>query len=102
MSGSISLAEKLAVAGAFCALVVLAVGTEDDPGIIAATIDTVAIKSGEPAGTDGQEKVTNYWSVSDEGTPPPITSPIMTASPSPKPERLPPGFGATPSPALPM
>lgn len=35
-SGSFSLTEKLAVAGAFLALVAMAVGTEDDPGLVIA------------------------------------------------------------------
>ena len=42
MSGSFSLTEKLAVAAAFCAIVAMGVGTEDDPGIVAAPV---------PAGT---------------------------------------------------
>jgi hypothetical protein len=36
VSGSFSLVEKLAVAGAFCAMMVMAVGTEEDPGVVAA------------------------------------------------------------------
>lgn len=38
---SFSLTEKLAVTGAFLALVVLAVGTEDDPGLVIAGQETV-------------------------------------------------------------
>ena len=38
MSGSFSLTEKLAVAAAFCAVVAMGVGTEDDPGIVAAPV----------------------------------------------------------------
>lgn len=39
--GSFSLTEKLAVAGAFLAIVAMAVGTEDDPGVVVTTKETV-------------------------------------------------------------
>lgn len=40
-SGSFSLTEKLAVTGAFLAIVALAVGTEDDPGVVVTSKETV-------------------------------------------------------------
>lgn len=42
MSGSFSLTEKLAVATAFCAIVAMGVGTEEDPGIVAAPAEAGA------------------------------------------------------------
>ena len=102
MAGSISLAEKLAVAAAFCALVAMAVGTDEDPGIIASAPATVAqagnptaapVVSGEP------RKVDNYWSRSDNSDP---ASEIVIPDRSKPAEKLPPGFGGTPSPEIPM
>ncbi len=51
--GSFSLTEKLAVTGAFLALVAMAVGTEDDPGLVVTSQDTVkdlrVVRPAEPA-----------------------------------------------------
>lgn len=44
-SGSFSLAEKLAVAGAFLAVVALGVGTEEDPGVVVAQTEQIAAKA---------------------------------------------------------
>ncbi|HEU4820418.1 MAG TPA: hypothetical protein VFS87_04600 [Qipengyuania sp.] len=64
MSGaSFSLTEKLAVTGAFLALVALAVGTEDDPGLV----------------VTGQEAVTELR----PAAPPPAASPAPPASETP-------------------
>lgn len=98
MAGSFSLAEKIAVAGAFCALVAMAVGTEADPGVIVpGRDDTTRIVAPERA-ADPKHPV-SYWSRSDatpvgRGGPAPVSSP--------EPEILPPGFGATPPPDLPQ
>ena len=98
MSGSFSLAEKLAVAAAFCALVVMVVGTESDPGVIA-TSQTEPGKAIASARREVSAKSSsNYWSLSRGGGAP-ATS---TAPAAPPPEILPPGFGATPSPDLPQ
>ena len=42
MSGSFSLTEKLAVAAAFCAIVAMGVGTEEDPGVVATPVEAAA------------------------------------------------------------
>lgn len=98
MAGSFSLVEKIAVAGAFCALVAMAVGTETDPGVIAAAqVEPVAGRESAPdreADTGGA----NFWSLA-KGAHQPRSVPL--AAPSPAPEVLPPDFGATPSPDLP-
>ena len=98
MSGSFSLVEKLAVAGAFCALVAMAVGTETDPGVVAET----KLKPGQTVASatavQGKAKA-NYWSLPADGS-------VATAGDArpapPPPEILPPEFGATPSPDLPQ
>lgn len=53
MAGSsFSLTEKLAVTGAFLALVAMAVGTEDDPGLVATSQDSVKdLRIVRPAGS---------------------------------------------------
>lgn len=94
MTGAFSLTEKLAVAGAFCALVAMAVGTEEDPGVIAAReaeARRVAVEV-RPEKSDGSDR--SYWSLTDD-TP---AEPVGQRPPDPEPdEDLPPGFGAAPS-----
>lgn len=99
MSGSFSLVEKLAVVGAFCALVVLAVGTESDPGVVAASQaqPRTAIATAHKA-VPGKS-ASDWWSPSS-GAPAAVADGARPAPPPP--EILPPGFGATPSPDLPQ
>ena len=67
--GSISLSEKLLVAGAFVALVAMAVGTEDDPGVIAAS-STMREGQAVAAKFAGDAASANPWSsVNSEPTP---------------------------------
>ena len=56
MSGSFSLTEKLAVAAAFCAIVAMGVGTDEDPGVVAAPVQAVAAA---PQLVDTQQPVTS-------------------------------------------
>lgn len=96
MSGSFSLAEKLAVAGAFCALVVLAVGTEDDPGVIVTEQSEASQAVSTRGAPDRQASSSSYWARSDDSEEASLTLP----SPAVPEDPLPPGFGATPPPEL--
>ena len=101
MAGSFSLVEKIAVSGAFCAIVAMGIGTETDPGVIAE----------QKAATDGAPRVADtvaqpgaaprpvYWRL-DPGAA--TVSRLPPQGPVPRPEKLPPGFGAAPAPDLPM
>lgn len=79
MSGSFSLAEKLAVAGAFCAIVVMAVGTESDPGVIASSKDVMSSAAARPAAEPAPEPA-------PPPLPPPPPPPQEQASAAPEPE----------------
>lgn len=64
-----SLTEKLAVAGAFCALAVFAVGTDDNPGVVVAGQQTVeargqgrALVRGDAAGSGVEQ---SWWRSSE-------------------------------------
>lgn len=97
MFGSFSLVEKLAVAGAFCALIAMGVGTEDDPGIIAAQSEVTKNATLVVHGKDRAPAKRNFWSLDDGETPATVPGPATVARPR---EVLPEGFGATPSPEL--
>ena len=98
--GSFSLSEKLLVAGAFVALVAMAVGTEDDPGVVAASASRIAEKTSDA----------RPWSTAASGGAPDFTGDMEdNSAPAQRPsqsraqprirevETLPPGFGGTPS-----
>ena len=93
---AVSLTEKLAIAGAFLALVALAVGTENDPGVVArqAEIAGTVPGHGQPAGralvtTDNPSTSTAWFTPSG----PPEPANLVAEAPA---EPLPAGFGATP------
>lgn len=66
---SFSLTEKLAVMGAFLALVAMAIGTEEDPGVIAATqVDIGA----DPAEESATSQPASIASPPQTVTPPPV------------------------------
>lgn len=95
MGGSFSLAEKLAVAGAFCALVVLAVGTEDDPGIVAAGKFAPRQTAAKGHPDEPERSGANDWWQSDGAPDEPDAAPQLAPESE---DELPPGFGSTPSP----
>ncbi len=63
-TGSFSLIEKLAVAGAFLAVVALGVGTEDDPGVV----------------VEQTEQIASRAETAQAAPPPPAASPTPTAT----------------------
>lgn len=63
-TGSFSLTEKLAVAGAFLAVVALGVGTEDDPGVVVEQTEQIAAKA----------------EAAQSSAPPPAPSPTPTST----------------------
>ena len=107
--GSLSLSEKLLVAGAFVALVAMAVGTEDNPGVVAAGGtalggQAVAVKAATKA------ERARSWGPTTSGDAPGVRAktPDSEARSPPPPqfqpdprlhetETLPPGFGGTPA-----
>lgn len=101
---AISITEKLAVTGAFLALVAMVVGTEDDPGLVAdgqLVSGTLQVRGAaaqaagrpEPGRNSGAG---NHWSLPANGSGVPQGPPMIR--PKAPEEHLPPGFGATPSP----
>lgn len=100
MSGSFSLTEKLTVAAAFCAIVALGVGTEQDPGVIATSQAEPDTAVATVRGSAAPSTPGNYWSLSGKSAPP-VTLGGGQARVRP-PEILPRDFGATPSPDLPQ
>lgn len=101
MAGSFSLVEKIAVSGAFCAIVAMGIGTETDPGVIA---EQKVATNGAPRAAGGADQPraaarSVYWRL-DPGAAPASNPPPQ--APEPPPEKLPPGFGAAPAPDLPM
>ena len=104
--GSISLSEKLLVAGAFVALVAMAVGTEDDPGVVSASGTALA---GKAIAVKVAGAAANPWAKPDSASGPDTigsaTGPDhpITVSPGAPPPRipeedpLPAGFGSRPS-----
>ena len=99
MSGGFTLTHKLAIAGGVCGLAVMAVGSKDDPGIVTSTKDTVHALPKHVAKAEPQSPA-DYWRVTPGSVDPQPTASLAPPTLSP-PEKLPPGFGATPSPDLP-
>ncbi len=99
MAGSFSLIEKVALAGAFCALVAMAVGTERDPGVLPATQTRTAQAAALVVEGAPRTDAANPWRLGPGAAP--GASGQALAPPPPR-ETLPPGFGATPSPDLPQ
>lgn len=64
-SGTFSLTEKLAVAGAFLAVVALGVGTEEDPGLVVEQTQEIAAKAD---------------AVQQQPPPPPAPTPTATST----------------------
>lgn len=69
MSGSFSLTEKLAVAAAFCALVAMGVGTEEDPGVVATPVQEAAPQPAETqqAATTTSSRGQGWFSFTSDG-----------------------------------
>ena len=99
MSASFPFIEKVAVAGAFCALVAMAVGTESEPGVIAATKTQPGQTIASASQAAGAKLSANWWGLADRA---PASHRGGSQPAPPPPEILPPGFGATPSPDLPQ
>lgn len=102
MAGSFSLVEKIAVSGAFCAIVAMGIGTESDPGVIAeqkVATDAAPRTRDAAAPREATAARSAYWRRDPGEAPSGLAAPPEPAAP---PEILPPGFGAAPSPDLPM
>lgn len=82
--GSFSLVEKLAVTVAFCALVAMAVGTEDDPGVVAQTQQDMTAQSGSPILHNDPPlpiPAPPPPPVAELAAPPPLAPPVPTPAP---------------------